>query len=84
LDLFPNSDRTEQSIKTKITNIKTDLLKKLTAKASSNIESSGMLFFFLYLTNIAEFEEFCQPLFVHSTNKYLLVFPKDHWKDIKV
>jgi hypothetical protein len=62
--------------------MKTDLLKKLTAKASSNIESSG-IFFYLNLTNIAEFEEFCQPLFVHSTNKYLLVFPKNYWKDIK-
>jgi hypothetical protein len=47
LDLFPNSDRTKQSVKTKITNMKTDLLKKLTAKPSSNIESSGMFFFFL-------------------------------------
>jgi hypothetical protein len=45
LDLFPNSNRTKQSVKTKITNMKTDLINKLTAKASSNIESS--VFFFI-------------------------------------
>jgi hypothetical protein len=45
------------------------------SKASSNIESSG-IFFYLNLTSIAEFEEFCQTLFVHSTKQVSFGFSK--------
>jgi hypothetical protein len=43
LDLFPQSDRTKQSVKTKITNMKHELLKKLSAKSGTVLEINGML-----------------------------------------
>jgi hypothetical protein len=85
LDLFPTSDRTKQSVKTKIQNMKHNLLKKLSTKAPSLVEDNGMFcFIFINILEYQQYEEFCQSLFIYSTDNFYLVYAKAYWKEIKV
>jgi hypothetical protein len=65
--------------------MKHDLLQKLSTKASSPVEDNGMFcFIFINILEYQQYEEFCQPLFIYSTDNFYLVYAKAHWKKIKV
>jgi hypothetical protein len=78
------SGRTKQSIKTKIQNMKMELLKKLSAKSHPADSSCEYFLNVVYFLVQHEFEEFMQPLYVHANEHYFLVYPKSNWKEIKV